>query len=395
MHSQGTVFKGSLLVAGTAIGGGMLALPVLTSLGGFLPSLLIYLVCWMFMVCTGLLILEVYLWMDREVNLVSMAEKTLGKKGKWAAWALYIFMFYCLTLAYMVGCGQLLMQWVAPSFSAAFGPLLFLCLFGPITYAGAKWVSKVNVGFMLALGVLYVAIVAMGWSEVKKENLLERHWVASLRALPVAFTAFAFQGIVPTLTSYLNRDPYKVRKAILIGSFIPFVTYIIWQWLIMGIVPLHGRGGLLEALENGQTAVEPLKAAIQNPYVYVVGQCFAFLALLTSFLGVTLALVDFLADGLSVEKTAKGRAFLCSLIFIPVLAFSMLHPHVFLEALDYAGGYGTALLLGMLPILMVWAGRYRGNHSSLLPLPGGRGFLLALGLFVIFEVLLETYFRLS
>ena len=50
------------LVGGTCIGGGMLALPVSTSLVGFLPSLVVMTLAWIFMTCTGLLILEVNLW---------------------------------------------------------------------------------------------------------------------------------------------------------------------------------------------------------------------------------------------------------------------------------------------------------------------------------------------
>ena len=41
MGSQGTLLRGILLVAGTSIGGGMLALPVLTGQIGFFPSLLV------------------------------------------------------------------------------------------------------------------------------------------------------------------------------------------------------------------------------------------------------------------------------------------------------------------------------------------------------------------
>jgi tyrosine-specific transport protein len=43
-HKQdrpGKILKGALLVAGTCMGGGMLALPVQMSQGGFIPSLFI------------------------------------------------------------------------------------------------------------------------------------------------------------------------------------------------------------------------------------------------------------------------------------------------------------------------------------------------------------------
>ena len=102
MTKSGSLIGGTLLVAGTCIGGGVLALPVLTSMGGFLPSLTLYLLCWAFMACTGMLYLEVIHWMDGESNIVSMAEKTLGKLGKAFTWAIYLFFFYSLSVAYVV-----------------------------------------------------------------------------------------------------------------------------------------------------------------------------------------------------------------------------------------------------------------------------------------------------
>lgn len=393
MSSKESVFKGALLIAGTTIGGGMLALPVLTSLGGFIPSLVIYFACWLFMALTGLLILEVNLWMEKDANLVSMAYRTLGISGKIAAWILYLFLFYCLTLAYVVGCGKLMNEFFGGILPFWLSPIIFVILFAPIAYAGATFAGRVNVFLMIGLGVFYFMFVVLGWRYVKFDLLMERNWLYSLRALPIAFTAFAYQGTLPTLVSYFHRDANKIKKAILIGSFIPFVTYVIWQWLILGIIPTYGAGGLAEALEQGDTAVEPLKQWIQNPSVYWVGQCFAFFALVTSFLGVSLGMIDFLADGLNLPKNTKGKLLISLLIFVPVLLFAYAHPHVFLEALDYAGGYGTALLLGLMPVLMVWSGRYKLGLSASYSVPGGRLLLILLGLFVIFEVLIETAHR--
>ena len=109
MSYKGSVFGGSLLVAGTSIGGGMLALPVLTGLAGFMPSIVIYLLCWLFMASTGLLFLEISQWMrgegnKEESNIVSMAEKILGKSGKGFAWMVYLFLFYCADNYYRERC---------------------------------------------------------------------------------------------------------------------------------------------------------------------------------------------------------------------------------------------------------------------------------------------------
>lgn len=389
MSQTRDTIRGILLIAGTSVGGGMLALPVLTSLGGFIPSLFIYLLCWIFMASTGLLFLEISLWMGGESNIISMAEKTLGRWGKVIAWAVYLFLFYCLTIAYIVGCGDLVANLFNAKIPEWVGSLLFVLFFAPFVYAGAHTVSRVNSFLMLGLAFFFLMFVIIGIPYVDPQNLTTRNWSLALIGLPVSFTAFAYQGTVPTLVNYMSFDIRKIRLSIIIGSFIPFITYIIWQWLILGIVPAYGPGGLAEALQNGDNAVQPLKNFINHPYVYTVAQFFAFFALVTSFLGVTLGLLDFLADGLKIKKTPLGKLALSLLIFIPTLFIAFLFPHIFLSALGYAGGFGCAILLGLLPILMVWAGRYHLGLTSSYSLWGGRILLGLLFCFVIFEIIVE------
>jgi tyrosine-specific transport protein len=390
MEKSGSIMGGALLVAGTSIGGGMLALPILTGQGGFVPSLAVFITCWLFMVCTGLLFLEISLWMDKEANIISMAQKTLGPLGKAFAWGLYLFLFYCLTVAYVVGCGNLLCELFQNSLPDWAGPLLFVALFAPFVYAGTKVIGKLNIFLMLGLGASFFAFVILGYSHVEPENLVRKDWSLSFLALPIAFTSFAYQGIIPSLITYMHHDARKTRQAILIGSFIPFLTYLLWQWLIMGIVPADGPYGLTAALANGSTAIQPLKYFIDNPSIFIIAKLFAFFALVTSFFGVTLGLLDFLADGLRVEKTKQGRLLLCFGVFVPPMLIAYTHPHVFLSALDFAGGFGCALLLGLLPILMVWRGRYFLKLPSTYSIPGGKPLLIILLLFVVFELVCET-----
>ena len=120
---------------------------------------------------------------------------------------------------------------------------------------------------------------------------------------------------------------------------------------------------------------------------------FAFFAITTSFLGVTLGLLDFLADGLKKTKRGWSHLQLACLTFGPPLIIAMIYPSLFLIALTFAGGIGCALLLGLLPVLMVWVARYCPKYSSTIPsqLFGGRWMLSFLGLFIFFEVVLELY----
>ncbi len=386
------LIHGILLVAGTSIGGGMLALPVTTGQVGFYPSLGIYLACWLFMASTGLLFLEVSLWMKDGENIVSMAERTLGAFGKAVTWGLYLFLFYCLTLVYIVGMGNLFVQGFKGFIPLEDwqGQVLFLLLFGPVVYAGTRVISRLNLFLMLGLGISYVMFVFFGFTHVDSSYLTHTNWSRLWIALPVTFTSFAYQGIIPTLVDYMKRDAKQIRLAILIGSFLPFVAYTIWQWLILGVVPAEGPNSLAEAMRNGQNAVVPLKNLLDVPDIYLVGQCFAFFALVTSFIGVTLGLMDFLADGLKVEKTPSGRLGLSALILIPPLMVAFAYPHVFLTALGYAGGFGCALLLGLLPVAMVWVGRYHMGLTGEYRFFGGRLLLGIFALFVAFELFCEV-----
>lgn len=384
-NKKGSVFGGALLIAGTSIGGGMLALPVLTAAGGFIPSALLYFLCWLFMAATGLLLAEVYFWHDHEVNIVSMAGHTLGLGGKIFAWLLYLFMFYSLSVAYITGGGHLVLDVTEQFFSLPewAGSILFVLIFAPFVIVSSRAVDRINTVLMAGLILSFLLFVALGVRWVEFGPTERINWSKGFLALPVIFTSFAFQGIVPTVTTYLGNNPKKVRQAIFWGSSIPFFTYLIWEWLILGIVPIEK----LEATKAlGQSAIYPLRDIIHLPWLFVTGEFLAFFALTTSFLGVTLGLLDFMADGLKVKKSWMGRLGLGCLVYLPPLAFAIGNPRIFLTALHYAGGLGSALLLGLLPILMTWVGRYQKQRSGPILLRGGKPMLTALIAFILLEL---------
>src|ERR1700733_232103 len=107
-EKSGSLPGAILLISGCCIGAGMLGLPVLSALAGFVPSLCMFLLSWLFMTATALLLLEVNLQFKEEVNIVSMAEKTLGLPGKLAAWGCFLFLFYAIGVAYLAGSGDLI-----------------------------------------------------------------------------------------------------------------------------------------------------------------------------------------------------------------------------------------------------------------------------------------------
>ena len=381
------VVGGSLIVAGTAIGAGMLALPVATAEGGFFPACMIFLLCWLFSTATGLLFVELINWMPQDSNIITMARRLLGRPGKVIAWALYIFLFYSLTVAYVSSGGNFVSSVIGEGTPKALGIIIFTVVFGGVVYFGTKWVDRINSVLMLGLVITFVAFVIMGAFEVDPTRLLPQKWGRAFLALPVMFTSFSFQGTIPSLYTYLDHDPYKTRKAIIIGAAIPFLAYIVWEVLILGIIP---QEALFEAKRLDLTAVAPLRDVLSSKTIIYIGAFFAFFALTTSFLGVTLGLLDFLSDGLQIEKKGWGKGGLCALVYVPPMIIGVTTPTLFFRALGY-GGIGCALLLGLLPTLMVWVGRYKENYPKHdFRLPGGRKVLLLLFAFVALELTVEV-----
>jgi tyrosine-specific transport protein len=388
-HSLGHVLGGTLLIAGTTIGVGMLALPIATGQGGFLPAITIYFICWVFMLCTGLLLLEVCQWLPKDANLISMAHKLLGPIGKSICWIVYLFLFVTVMIAHVAGGGEVLNEILGRSLPSWASAVIYVILFSPVVYLGTNSVDRLNLILFSGVVITYLLFIFFSYEYVDVSLLKRSEWSKALLALPVLFTAFTYQVIVPTLMTYMERNVKKVRLAIILGTTIPLVVYLIWEILILGIVPLEG---LQEANKLGQNAVWPLKQITGNATVFQIGKAFAFFTLTTSYIALALAFLDFLADGLKMHKKGFKKVILCLLVFVPPTLIALTYPNLFLKALSYAGGYSCAILFGLFPPLMAWVGRYYKKYPrDTRQLFGGKAMLALLILFIAFELLIEIF----
>ncbi len=391
--SKGNVLGAMLLVAGTCIGGGMLALPVATGISGFFPSIFLMLVGWAFMTTTALLLAEANLWMEEGAHVITLASRLLGPLGKAVAWVLYLFIGYASLVAYAAGGGELFAagmdKFLGIYIPEVWAIILFVLVFGLIIYLGNVIVGRVNTFLMLGLIVAYVLLIGSGASHVRWELLLRSTWGNTLIAVPLLLTVFSFQTIVPSLTLYLKQDGKALRLSIILGTTLALVVYAIWQWLVLGTVLLDGDQGLAAALAQGKPATEFLGVSVGSKWLGGLADFFAFFALVTSFLGIALGLFDFLSDGLKIKEQKWGKVALGVLVAVPTLIFALSMEHVFLRALDTSGGIGDAILNGLFPALMVWMGRYRMQMISEYRVPGGKPLLLFVMAYALFVFVIE------
>ena len=389
LPSLGHVLGGSFLIAGTTIGVGMLALPIATGEAGFFPSIAIYFLCWLFMLCTGLLLLEVCQWMPKDSNLITMAHKLFGAWGKGLCWIVYLFLFVTVMIAHVAGGGDVLSQLSGGSLSRWASALVYVVMFSPVVYLGTKSVDRLNLILMSGVVITYLLFIGFSYDHVNFSLLTRGEWSKAWLAIPVLFTAFTYQVIIPTLMTYMERDVKKVRLSIILGTTIPLAVYLIWEMLILGIIPLND---LTEASVLGQTAIWPLQKIVGRATIFNIGKAFAFFTLTTSYIALSLAYLDFLADGLKIKKKGMRKILLCLLVFLPPTVIALTYPHIFLKALGYAGGYSCAILFGLFPPMMVWIGRYIKKYPKAEKrLPGGRAMLCMLIFFIVLELGIEIF----
>lgn len=387
---------GVLLIVGTSIGGGMLALPVSTAAAGITNSVIFLILCWLIMTSGALLILEVNLRLPAGSNMVSMAKATLGLPGQVITWITYLLLLYALLAAYISGGTDVFSDLLhkahldLPSWVTS---ILFTFLFSFVIYSGIRAVDYLNRSLMFGKLGIYLILVCIISPYINISTLSGGSLQAITGSLMILIASFGFASIVPSLREYFEDDIHTLRKVILLGSLIPLACYILWEAVIMGVVPHDGNDGLV-ALMNSDHATsgltDALSNAVHNQWITGFFGFFTSICMITAFLGVSLGLFDFLADGLKLKKAGSQGKCTLTLTFAPPLAVVLINPGIYLHAISYAGICCVILLL-LMPAIMAWRGRKADTTgTSMIMVPGGNISLAVIAIIAMFLLVLAT-----
>lgn len=337
-----------LIVAGTTIGAGMLALPLTMLSLGFPLSLLLLFAIWALMLITALTTLKVTLCFPLGSTFHTMARQVLGPIGWWVTTIAFMWLFYALLAAYTSGAAAFLSSYIP--LSAEVLSLLFLGLFGGVIIWTTSAVDYTN-RFLFALKIIAFLVISVALSsQVKPSALLESASPFSVSfwiSLPLLVTSFGFHGSIPSLVKYMGKDSSRLKFIFIIGSFIPVILYIIWLGLIFGSIgsePLTSMSvGELTTLLKTKTGLAWIGLALD---------IFAQLAIVTSFLGVGLGLRSFFSDMLQRSKEAS-RVAVALITFLPPTFIVLLFPSIFIQALGFAA-IALLILAVFIPILLAF-----------------------------------------
>lgn len=336
---------------GTIVGAGILGIPYAVAKAGFLYGFLLIVGVGLAFLFLNLFLGEIVLRTKGQHQLPGYAGKYLGVWGKrLMAFSMLIGLYGALT-AYLIGEGITLHTLLGVG-----SPLLYILIFFSIvSFIIIRGIKATGKAELLLISLLFVVIFLIGffsYAEIKAENLSTTNLAEIF--LPYGVILFAFVGIpaIPLLQEELGQEKEKLKKAILIGSIIPIVLYLLFTAIIVGIVGLDQ----FELLAPNQRIATIALSLYSQPLLGFFANVLAVLAMFTSFLTIGTALTEIYQYDYGISR----RIAILLTLFVPFL-LTLFNVTTFISILAIAGSIGGGLD-GILLVLMYWKARLHGNR---------------------------------
>ena len=395
--SKKSILTGVMLTAGCAIGAGMFSLPVTSSGMWFTLSTICLLLLWYLSYLSALYILEVNIQFSPGDSFDTLVKNVLGKKWSAITGLSLAFLLYILLYAFYSAFGSILSNIVEnDNIPSGVLGLLFGSVFAVIVWSSTKLSGRIST--ILVSGMVITFVFSMSGYSLQVEaaklfdiaatdnNYAPYIWAA----LPYIMTSFGFSSIVPSLYKYYGKDPITIKKSMFIGSVAALIVYLLFIFVVFGnisrasFVEINNAGGNIGVL------VDALTRSGDKGLVNTAFSLFSNFAIISSFIGVGLSLLDYVADLFSFPDTAKGRFYSAIIAFLPSGILSLFFPDGFITAIGYAG-LVFMFCLFFIPFLMVRKTR-KLNSAPSYKVKGGNALLY---IFMLSSVLIGVFHILA
>ena len=369
-----SVLYGASVVFSTAVGVGMMSLPVMSAGMWYTLSLLVILLTAIYIISAGSLLLEVNMNYPSGTGIHMMVHDIMGVKHATINDCMMIFNGFILLYAYLTVGSEAIQFYVEKLFEFELNHIasgfLFAAFFGAIFYCPPLIISRFLSFFisLMLLSFVYIAYSLAINVDVSHLNypVLQTDDSQSLVpyifiALPYFMAAMGFQQTIPMLRELYNDNATRVLKSILIGIGIVSVLYIIWLSVVFGN---QSQAQMLASVSSGESKLENIVDALsRNEDIQSFIFFFIQVAIVTSFIGVAKGLLDYLKD-IFVNHFKLTDNYPKIVVIAPPLILSLLFPYGFLIGIGFAGLAG-AIWGGIYPALMARKIRKRNEIAEI------------------------------
>jgi len=333
---------------GFIIGAGILGIPYVITKAGFLTGLLDIILIGLAILFLNLYTGEIALRTKGSHQLTGYADKYYGKAGKYLMAFFMIIGLYGALVAYIIKEGQFLSAILSPVIGGTplIYSIIFFIIFSILVYIGLRVIEKSEL-FMATFFVLIVLIILIfALPHINLQNLSS--FEAKNMFIPYGVILFAFFGVpaIPELREELKRNEKSMKKAIIIGSTIPIILYIVFAFIVVGASSKVTDGAILGLSET------------LGYKIFLLGVIFGILTMATSFIAVALALKEvYMFDFKLKPFTSSTIACIIPLILALIMIFSNIK-NAFFRVLDIAGSFGVSLSAILIILIYFKAKKY-------------------------------------
>ncbi|MCD6045581.1 MAG: tryptophan/tyrosine permease [Gammaproteobacteria bacterium] len=343
-----------LLILGTSIGGGMLALPAVTASLNFSAIALYLLLAWALMSLGALAMVSVQIRFQNDIGFMPLARKTVGRLMSTVTLLFSLLLLYSLLCAYTVATGDVLhtiLNYLHIIIPKPIALLLTALLLSSIVYRGIGSVDRLNRIFMFIKIASCFLLIGSILPSDHWPNLRLGQNVYTGHGFLVMITSFGYGTILPSIGEYLQFDRKRLFRVSILGGLIPLVLYLIWVASVHAALTPEQLLTLMASDNTTETLLQQLITITAKPVLQSFAWTFSAICTFTAFLGVSISLLDFLSGALKIPRTKQPKLALMALTYVPPTLIAMLAPWLFVQALAYAGVCCVFLLI-LLPLWM-------------------------------------------
>ena len=338
------------LLAGTAIGSGMLSLPLVLARYGIVFSCV--------MMCAFIWVAYYSSIIRTELNIYSCASYAIKDVGLYFCGNIAAqignvslkLLSYSLIAAYLHGLASLIRVFIDVNISILIaiisGIIMLLQLFSN------SLISKINKTLFVFLISAFIAVtlgllIKSGVTTLSIPKVQNVTLDSFATALPIIFTSFGFQGSLHSLTKFVDNNRPIIKKACLFGSIIPAIVYILWICSTILIIYNNNPKFFAKMISENVDISEMIACLTHvSDMQYLRGMFWiiSLLALLTSIIGVGIAVFDDWNQRLNKAKSTFISVLPSALVAIFV-------PNAFIKILGLSGMILVVLAI-FLPVFL-------------------------------------------
>lgn len=330
------------LLAGTAIGSGMLSLPIVLAPYGLVFSCVIMCFFVWLTYFTSIIRTDLNINSDSNFSLRDVGKYFSGKIASKIGSISLKLLSYSLMSAYLYGASSLLKTFFNCDLS--FITLIFSILIILMLTSSMNIINFNRKLFVFLLITFLVVIIKLFQKldfaniEISNSSFCSN---SNLLVFPIVFTSFGFQGSLHSLTKFVNNDRTLIKRACLYGSFIPAIVYISWVICVVFVI-FNNDIEFFKKMQKSNVELSELILCLINisncTYIKTISWIISILALFTSIIGVSVAIFDEWRTVMDRKLKLKFSKIISAMItIIPAMLVAILIPNAFVKVLNVSG----------------------------------------------------------